>query len=466
MSLRTRLTLLFSSLLGGTLLLFGALVYGIVSLVLVDQADGIIQRQATLILENLRVNSSGQYDSRLLASFQLTDSNLYFQVWGADQHLQYAVPRSIQQPLDPAARQSGKSVFATRLLAGKHLRVLSLPLTTNRGPAGTLQVAMNMNLLDVTLRALASVLFLLAVLSMGLAATLAWFILHRALAPLETVTEIATTITKADDLSRRIPISGSTDSEVGRMITAFNDTLSRLESMFATQRRFVADVSHELRTPLTVIKGEVSLLRKMGGVDEESLSSIESEVDRLTRLVGNLLLLAQAESGRLPLEMKPVELDTVLLDVLQYMHVLAGEKIALRLNEIDQITVMGDRDRLKQVLLNVISNAIQYTPTGGSVNISMSKIGDRARITVADTGPGIPSEDLPHIFERFYRGEKSRSRSQHPGFGLGLSIAFWIVRNHGGTIDVSSKEGKGTAFAIWLPIHPIQSGLVPSENAD
>ena len=274
------------------------------------------------------------------------------------------------------------------------------------------------------------------------------------LAPLATATQIATTITKADDLSRRIPMNVPPETEIGQLISAFNDTLSRLESLFTTQRRFVADVSHELRTPLTVIKGEVGLMKKIREIDEDSLNSIEAEVDRLTRLVGNLLLLAQAESGRLPLDLKPFELDTVMLEVFQQVKTLAGDKVNLQITGIDQVSMIGDRDRIKQVLLNLLGNAIQYTPPGGLVSVSLDRVEERARIIVSDTGPGIPVEDLTHIFERFYRGEKSRSRSMGSGFGLGLSIAYWIVRNHGGSIDVSSSVGQGTSFCVWLPLTP------------
>jgi signal transduction histidine kinase len=190
----------------------------------------------------------------------------------------------------------------------------------------------------------------------------------------------------------------------------------------------------------------------MKQIDEESLTSIDQEAGRLTRLVGGLLLLAQAESGKLSLSLRPVELDVLLVEVFQEMRVLAGAKVHVHLKEIDQLQVNGDRDRLKQVLLNLAANAIQYTPQDGDVFISLAKAGDQARIIVRDTGPGIPSEDLPHIFERFYRAEKSRTRSRTSGFGLGLSIAKWIVEHHNGRIEVESKEGKGTTFAIWLPI--------------
>jgi len=297
---------------------------------------------------------------------------------------------------------------------------------------------------------------------MLVAAAASWLSLGRALAPISALTETAMQISHADDLSRRIPLQGSPNDEIGRLVLAFNDTLERLENLFNTQQRFLADVSHELRTPLTVIKGNVALMRKMGTADPELLEGIEEETDRLTRLVVNLLLEAQAESGKLPLHFAPVELDTLLLEVFKEMRVLARDRVHIKITEIDQVVVNGDRDRLEQVLINLVSNAIKYTPAGGDVFLSLAKVGENARIIVRDTGIGIPPKDLPHIFERFYRAEKSRSRSMDGGFGLGLSISQWIVNHHGGHIEVDSVEGKGTTFVIYLPL--LQTSSAPSEQ--
>jgi signal transduction histidine kinase len=270
---------------------------------------------------------------------------------------------------------------------------------------------------------------------------------------LATVTDTALQITRADDLSRRIPTDGIVDDEVGKLITAFNDTMGRLEKLFATQKRFVADIGHELRTPLTVIRGNIDLMRRVGIEDEQSIHSIELEVDRLARLVEDLLILAQAESGKLPMERRRLELDTLLLEVFSQAHVLAGERVLMEIGKIDQVLVCGDRDRLKQVVLNLIANAIKYTAEGGKVTVNLSKESGQAEFSVKDTGMGIASEDLPHVFERFYRGDKSRSRGKDgAGFGLGLSIAYWIVRNHGGDIEVKSKLHRGSTFMVRLPL--------------
>jgi len=312
------------------------------------------------------------------------------------------------------------------------------------------QAATPLTLVDSIRRLLFYILGILTILSMVAAAIASWISIGRALAPLKTATETADQIIHADDLSRRIPYEGPAD-EIGMLISAFNSTLERLESLFTAQQRFLADVSHELRTPLTVIKGNVDLIRKFGP-DDDSLDSIKDEIDRLNRMVGDLLLLARAESGKLPLNLAPVEMDTLFLEVFNEMRVFAGSKVTLKLLEIDQAQVSGDRDRLKQVLINLISNAIHYTPPGGEVNLSLSKTSEFVQIVVRDTGPGIPAKDLPHIFDRFYRGEKSRTRSKATGFGLGLSIAYWIVDMHQGSIDVESTVGVGTTFTIKLPL--------------
>ncbi len=453
MSLRLRLTALYTLLLGGVLFIFGALVYGMVSLVLLDQIDTRLSQVSDQIIERLRVSATNQFDPRSVASYQPAE-NLLFQVWDSDQNLQLARPLGLLTPLDSVGLRSGQTYFSTQLLEDTRIRVLTRPLRTARGPVGVLQVGSSLVFLDITQRTLASVLIILVAALMLLVGLGTWLLTGQALAPLATVTKVATQITQADDLSRRIPLSGSGRSEVEQLIQAFNDTLERLEKLFNSQRRFLADVSHELRTPLTVIKGEVGLMRLTGELEEESLRNIELEVDRLSRLVGDLLLLAQAETGQLPLSLSPVELDTILLEVTQQMRTLAGDRVSIDIDEIDQVPMIGDQDRLKQLIVNLVVNAIQYTPKGGQVNLVLRKDSDQALLIVRDTGPGIPAADLPHIFERFYRAERSRKRSESSGFGLGLSIANWIVRRHNGSIEVASQEGKGTTFTVRLPLAP------------
>jgi signal transduction histidine kinase len=278
-----------------------------------------------------------------------------------------------------------------------------------------------------------------------------WLFTGRVLAPLTSMTNVSTQIANADDLERRVSFPGRQDDEVGRMATAFNTTLARLERLFGSQQRFLGDVSHELRTPLTVIKGNVGLIRKFGP-DEESLNGIEVEVNRLNRLVGDLLLLNQAESGMIPFDMVKVDLDTLLLDVVKQMTVVAGKKVKLVVQTIEPALVTGDPDRLKQIFINLISNAITYSKEKDKIEISLVVQEGMAVISIQDHGPGISKENIAHIFERFYRVDKSRTHKATTGFGLGLSIAKWIAEKHDGKIEVESTVGEGTTFRVHLPL--------------
>ena len=456
MSLRSRLTLLYASIVGGILLLFGIAVYVSVSMTVIHELDDTLRIRAETVINNIHIDENG--DLKIdLPKLDLPE-DVYVQVWGRDNSLISATQntRIPNNPLDAAAMHRTTPVFQDVNRGGSRLRVLTVPLVAGKAGnrlEGIMQAGTRMDVVNATQQTLLEVLLIgtsVAIVAAGLAA---WISSRQALHPLDNVTKTALQITSADDLSRRIPYTGSSTDEVGQLVAAFNQTLSRLENLFSTQRRFLADVGHELRTPLTVIKGNVGLMRKIKEFDEESLVTIEDEVDRLTRMVGDLLLLAQAESGKIPLAHEVVELDTLLLEVLNQMQVLARDRVKLNLGNIDQVLVCGDRDRLKQVAVNLIGNAINYTPRGGEIVVGLGKVSDRAQFTVTDNGPGIVAEDLPHIFERFYRSEKSRTRQKDgKGFGLGLSIAYWIVRNHGGRIEVNSIEGKGTTFCVWLPL--------------
>ncbi len=452
MSLRGRLTLLYTTLVGGILLLLGVGVYSLVSYALINQVDRILAETAGEIVKFAKINPEGEVHMQMPPSFDLAGA-IRFQVLNRNgtQLETYPATQKARLPLDLAILQSDHPIYRNAYSEQGHLRVISVALKTRGRPIGILQVAASLRVVDTARQDLLYVLVGGTVLAMLIAGYASWLATGQALAPLATVSAVAEQINRADDLARRIPYSGPENDEIGQLIAAFNKTLERLESLLTSQQRFLTDISHDLRTPLTVIKGNVDLIRRMKTVDEESLTSIDQEASRLARLVGDLLTLAKAESGTLALRSQPVELDTLLLEVAHEMTVLAGGKIQVKVTEIDQVLVKGDRDRLKQVLINLAANAVQYTPAGGEVFLGLGKVGEQARLIVRDTGHGIPAEDLPHIFERFYRAEKSRTRGKG-GFGLGLSIANWIVNAHGGQIEVTSKEGEGTTFCIWLPL--------------
>jgi signal transduction histidine kinase len=453
MSLRLRLTLLYSLLMGGILLIFGAAAYLLVNNVLLSQVDDRLEMTANEFIKSAGVN---HVEKVRFESFPANmDTDIHMQVWGLNDKLQesFGLLGASETAFDPGSKRADRPIYRETIINGTPLRVLSVPLSHNENRIAVMQVAVELRTVELARTYLLYVLLVLWFYGVSVAGFASWFtLLGQALEPLKSIVETAEHINRADDLSRRIPLQGLEEDEIGSLVATFNQTLERLEVLFTSQQRFLADVSHELRTPLTVIKGNVDLMRRMKQFDSESLTSIDQEAGRLTRLVGGLLMLAQAESGKLPLNLKPVELDLLITEVFQEMRIIAGNKVHVHLNEIDQMVVNGDRDRLKQVLINLVANAIQYTPQDGDVFLSLANVGDQARIICRDTGPGIPAEDLPHIFERFYRAEKSRTRSKATGFGLGLSITHWIVEHHGGHIEVDSKEGQGTTFAIWLPL--------------
>jgi len=450
-TLRLRLTLWYALVLVFVLLAFGGVVYVALTYSLTAQIDHTLSRVANEIISAYRSPDSLPITLRAL---NIT-SNVYVQVWDDEEELVWQTTNLPLQDaaFDPASLLLEENVYATQELADTHLRVLTVPvmLQADGSVVARLQLASSLETIDLVRRMLLNVLIAAGLIATIMAAVIGYIAASSALRPIDQVTETVLQITRADDLSRRIPISAPRTSEDGRLIMAINETLERLEDLFHAQRRFLADVSHELRTPLTAIRGNVDLIGHTGEADAESLSAITDEVDRMTRLVGDLLLLAKAESGKIALAEEIVELDTLMLEIYRQAKILARAQVEVCIGQEDQARVKGDRDRLKQVVLNLVSNALDHTPNGGKVTLSLRCVEDWACLSIEDTGSGIPENELPHIFERFYRVDRSRQRKASGGVGLGLSIANWIVINHGGRIEVSSQPGEGSVFSIWLP---------------
>ncbi len=323
-----------------------------------------------------------------------------------------------------------------------------------------LQVGRTLGPTEAALGRLRFLLFLGSGITLFFTGTLGWIMAGQALKPIGRMTEAASAIQEAQDLTRRIQYSGPGD-EVGRLAETLNRMLERLHRAYqvleeagAGMRRFVSDASHELRTPLTTIRGNVELLRKMGDTDPqtraEALGDIAGEAERMSRLVSDLLALARADSG-FRLEMGPVNLGTLLAEIIRQSSILAGEVAFTEVGAgaLEGVSVRGNADSLKQLFLILLDNAFLYTGDGGSVQVEGRLQGDRVEVVVRDTGTGIAENDLPRIFDRFYRADKAR---QSGGTGLGLAIARWIVEQHGGTIGVQSRVGEGSAFTIRLPI--------------
>lgn len=281
-----------------------------------------------------------------------------------------------------------------------------------------------------------------------------WFVTSAALRPVDRLTRAARAIGEAGDASGRVPEPAQAD-ELGRLARAFNWMLGRLDDAAATQRRFLADAAHELRTPLTVVQTNAQALLRQGGIDADpaarqaALQAIAREADRMARLTNDLLTLARVDAGQ-AVASRRLALDELALEVYHQERPLANG-VRLEIGAWDRVEVLGDADRLKQVLLNLVDNALRYTPAGGTVTLEVARADGSAVVRVRDTGPGIPLAEQERVFERFYRLDAGRARADG-GSGLGLAIAREVAEAHGGRIELASQPGAGSAFALVVPL--------------
>jgi heavy metal sensor kinase len=477
MSIRTRLTLWYVGLLAFLLILFGVALYLTIYYTSYQEVDRSLHQRATDIQTNLATVITLQDDFVSVLkrggvvvpnADVFSTGEIYVQLRALDGNVisrsENLENQSLVIPEEHHARARRGEVVPSDFTVGKtRLRAYVAPIVTKQGSViGYIELAQSLRQVDNTLRDLATLIIISIAAGLFTAAVGGWFIAGNILGPIDRVTSAAQQITRARDLGRRIQVPQTVD-EVGRLAMTFNEMLARIEELFRAQQRFVADVSHELRSPLTAVRGNLDLLRR-GAVDNpeeraQVIDAVDSETARMSRLVSDLLLLARQDSG-VPMAKHPVELDTLLLEVYRQAQVTA-KGVTLTLGAEDQAIIVGDRDRLKQVLLNLVDNAIKYTPKGGEVTLSLAKDDGWVKISVQDTGIGISPENIPNLFDRFYRVDKARSRDAG-GTGLGLAIAKSVVDAHNGKITVESQVGKGTTFTVWLPLP--QEKPLPQSN--
>jgi signal transduction histidine kinase len=293
-------------------------------------------------------------------------------------------------------------------------------------------------------------------LIIGAAGIGAFLILGRTQRQLSEITTEVAAITDGRSLHRRLALSDES-TDFADLVTTLNAMISRLETSFAGLRRFTADASHELKTPLTVLRADVERAMMESSHPTERMIALEEslqEVRRMTDLVESLLTLARADEGRFDLHREPVELGPLVQEVYETALILGeAQGVTVNLPFTADVIVMGDRTRLRQLFLNLVTNAIKYTPAGGKVELGVGRHPDNVTFAVRDTGIGISAADFPHIFERFWRADRVRSRmSERGGFGLGLAISQWIAQAHGGTLTASSRLGRGSLFTVTLPL--------------
>lgn len=368
-------------------------------------------------------------------------------VWRSDNLLADSLPR-FTYFADKGARVIDDRVYTDYTVRGTRYR-----LVITKADVAEVAAAYPVEEVDATLRGLFSLMLWAIPVVILMSVIAGWFLAKRALSPVDLITMSARRIT-AERLSDRLPVLQSND-EIARLTDTLNEMIARLERSFEQVRQFTSDASHELKTPLAILMGELEIALRKPIADKEIRATLEScleEVERLNNVVQGLLELSRAESGQVKIEMLPVDLSALLRDICEDIEIIAEPKeISVATSIAPNVTINGDKTRLHQAFLNVIENAVKYTPRRGRVRVELSSGGDRAVLRVVDTGQGIPADQLPKIYDRFYRVDKARSQDVQ-GTGLGLSIVRWIVETHGGTIMASSEVGTGTTFVIALPL--------------
>ncbi|MBI4742757.1 MAG: HAMP domain-containing protein [Betaproteobacteria bacterium] len=469
LSIRARLSIGYAATLSLLLFIYAILVYLAVRERFLAEIDHRLDQEVEIAERSLTRGVSGELLWRPLHEGTVNYQPLANILW-IDIHRADGTPVKLSlggyargvtpEPLPFSPRPSG--FFTTRLPSGIPLRILQVEVDV-AGERAIIRAAYAEEQLEHELASLLWVLALGLPLTVGAAALAGFWLAGRALAPVAKMAGEARAIT-AERLDARLPVINAND-ELGWLATTFNDLFSRLERSFEQLRRFTSDASHELRTPLAVIRsvGEVGLREPHSGDEYRNIIAVMlEETDRLALLTTLLLELTRAESGRTTVKRTPFDLRDLIGDAAGFISVLAEEaRVLLELDLPDTpLPVTGDRTMLRHALVNLLDNAIKHSPPDTVVSLACRVQAGGMEIAVADHGDGIPAEQLPRIFDRFYRVDAARNR-ERGGFGLGLAIARWAVEAHGGRIDAESEPGKGSVFRMVLP-RPAAPAAVPN----
>ena len=457
-SVRVRLTLWYASVLALSLIAFALVIYYAAGNIFHDRQDESLRSTAQTVA-SAYVEELGETHSLSVAGqvvlAEITFPNRYVQLTD-----------NAGKPVAASSNLSGSSVTIpspvlaeARVRGFSHatvngLRIAVVPLSSDQ-PLGFAAVAEPLSVVENGLSELRRDLFAGVLLVLLLASAGGYFLARKSLAPIASMNSQTQRIS-AENLSARLDVASSRD-ELSRLATTINDLLARLENSFDEQQRFIADASHELRTPLAVLRGETEVaLGKERSLEEyqQSLWLIQDEAERLSRIVEDLFILARQPINKpAAFNKERLSLNDTVRDCARAAQVLAVRKgIRLKLEtDLPSIALNGDEELIKRMLLNLLDNAVKYTPAGGEISLAVTRQNGNAEIVVRDTGIGIPAADQSRVFDRFFRVDKARARALG-GAGLGLSIAQWIAEVHGGAISVASKPGEGSTFIVLLPL--------------
>jgi heavy metal sensor kinase len=462
-SIRARLTLWYTGLLTLTILLLGASAYSLLGYSLARDLDRALQGVAVTLAEQPSRSRLSAVSPDIDAIFRR-----FFGMSPWDRYVERRHPWSDRAPQEPPAgtgrlplsaqalnrAAAGLETFETFQGLGPYpVRVLTHPVREAGRITSLIQVGMSLESVSVTRRRFLLVTAAVLPLAVLLAGSGGWLLARRALKPVDQMSEAARRIS-AEHLDERIHTTGTGD-ELDRLAATLNDMLGRLDVTFRQIRQFSADASHELQTPLTILQGELEVALRAPRTPDDYrrvLTSALEESGRIARLVEGLLLLSRADAGVLRMDHQPVDLARLVAEVCEHSQVLAKARgVTLDLGPLAPVTMQGDPQHLRRLLVNLVDNGLKYTPAGGRVTLALHQDGAWAVLRVADTGIGLAPEEQERIFQRFYRAPAAVSKEAE-GSGLGLCIARSIVEAHGGAIQVESTEGHGSIFTVRLPL--------------
>ncbi len=466
MPLRVRLTLWYGSALALVLIIFSVVLYAMTARNLRDAVDESLEDTATIAVRSLEERGFLPLlnEKELLSQFpELARIDKFFQIFSPSGTITISSPniKHHDVPLSRTALEtafSGRSIFESAKYPNEPpLRVISVPIMYRNNLLYIVQVGTSMESVGETLHRF--LILLVVAIPIALAVSLAggWFLAGRALRPVDEITLAAQRIA-AGDLSQRLRMPTAHD-EIGRLAATFNNMIGRLDASFRQISQFTSDASHELRTPLTVMKGETDLILRRSRPLEDYKSVLESnleEIDRMTRIVDELLFLSRADMGEVKMEALPVALEALVEDVHRQAKLLGHDRnIEVVLGTVMPVVVQGDDLRLRELLLNLVENAMKYSHPGGKVEVALLRDGRDARLSITDHGIGIAPADQQKIFQRFFRTDVARTHTKK-GTGLGLAICAWIADLHKGRVEVQSDLGQGSIFTVVLPlVHPL-----------
>ncbi len=461
LALRTQLTLFYTAILALLLAALGLTYYQVLARQLDADATADLEEITSGLHGYLRFSDAGPY-----LAYDRTDPEQVAFVEGATRYYQvYEASTGELLVQSPALAPLGLhytpgEIRAFREAPGMHdmqtdhgrIRLSTSVLSPGGGHTYLLQVGVPLDAMDAALARFVRLLLWSVPTGLALALVTGRWMAARALAPLARMAA-ATRHIDVSDLTRRLPLRGAGD-EPDEVARAFNDTLARLEDAVAEMRQFSAAIAHELRAPLAALRGETELMLLQARTIEDyrrGLTDQLEELDKLSRLVSQLLTLARAESGQIPLERAPVDLSALASTIVDQLEAVAlARGVTLSCEVQPRVAVLGDSGWLERLLLNLLDNAIKFTPDGGRIAVTVTSADRVARIAVRDTGIGIPADAIPHLFERFFRVDPARSAPLE-GAGLGLSLVKWIAERHGATLSVDSRPDEGSTFVVTLP---------------